>query len=155
MEPGASPPVDVFPFLKFLPERLAPWKGRALDAGVTMDDAWTEARRVVEARRATGVRRDCIIDHVLDQYEEQGSKPFTDHAFNNLMGELVEGAADTTASQICTLIMAFALHPEVQLKARKEMDAVCGDDRPPTFFDFKKLPYVNAIVKEGMRWRPT
>jgi cytochrome P450 len=90
----------------------------------------------------------------LDEYKEHGW-PFSQHAFNNLMGELVEGAADTTASQICTLIMAFALHPEVQVKARKEIDAVCGTERSPRWTDFANLPYVNAIVKEGMRWRPT
>lgn len=154
MEPGASPPADVYPILKLIPQRLAPWKQRAIDAGKTMDASWAEARRRVEARRATGVRRDCIIDQILDEYEVKGFK-FSQHSFNNLMGELVEGAADTTASQICTLIMAFALNPHIQSKARAELDKVCGPQKPPKFENFKDLPYINAIVKEGMRWRPT
>jgi cytochrome P450 len=154
MEPGANPPVDIFPILKYIPTFLAPWKQRAIYAGDIMDNAWTEARARVETRRASGVRRDCIIDHLLDDYEKKGF-PFSQHGFNNLMGELLEGAADTTASQICTLIMAFALHPEVQVKARVEIDKVCGTTRSPVWTDFKELPYINAIVKEGMRWRPT
>ncbi|EXJ83042.1 hypothetical protein A1O3_06859 [Capronia epimyces CBS 606.96] len=154
MEPGSSPPVEIFPVLKWIPESMALWKRRAMDARRSMDAAWGEARARVEARRAKGIQRDCIIDHLLDEYNEKGW-PFSQHAFNNLMGELVEGAADTTASQICTLIMAFALHPEVQVKARKEIDAVCGTDRSPRWTDFAEIPYVNAIVKEGMRWRPT
>jgi len=154
MEPGANPPVDIFPILKYIPSRLAFWKRRAMDAGKTMDHAWGEARARIEARRAKGIRRDCIIDHLLDEYEKNGW-PFSQHGFNNLMGELLEGAADTTASQICTLIMAFALHPEVQSKARIEIDKVCGTAHSPRWSDFHDLPYVNAIVKEGMRWRPT
>ncbi|KIW82663.1 hypothetical protein Z517_05690 [Fonsecaea pedrosoi CBS 271.37] len=67
----------------------------------------------------------------------------------------MEGSADNTASQICTLIMAFALHSEVQEKGCEDVDAVCGTERSPKWTDFQKMPYVNAIVKEGMRWRPT
>lgn len=154
MEPGSSPPAEMFPILKLIPACLAPWKRRALHAGEVMDAAWSEARARVEKRRSEGIRRDCIIDNLLDEYEKKGF-PFPQHGFNLLMGELIEGAADTTASQICTLIMAFALNPEVQGKARKEIDACCGTARSPRWTDFKELPYVNAIVKEGMRWRPT
>lgn len=154
MEPGSSPPVDVFPFLRFIPTSMAKWKQRAIDAGKAMDNAWGEATRRVYERRANGIVRDSIIDNLLDEYDKKGS-PFSKHAFDNLLGELLEGAAETTASQLCTLVMAFAVYPEVQKKAREEIDKVCGADRPPTWSDFKDLPYINAIVKEGMRWRPT
>jgi cytochrome P450 len=70
------------------------------------------------------------------------------------MGELVEGGADTTAAQILTLILAFAMYPKVQEKARKEIDLCCGSDRSPLWTDFSQIPYINCIVKEGMRWRP-
>lgn len=70
------------------------------------------------------------------------------------MGELIEGGADTTAAQILTLVLAFTLYPEVQAKARKEIDATCGTERSPRWTDFEQLPYINCIVKEGMRWRP-
>jgi cytochrome P450 len=79
----------------------------------------------------------------------------SEHAFNNLFGELLEAGADTTANSILTLILAFAKHPEVQRKAQAEIDRVCGANRAPLFSDFEKLPYINACVKEGMRWRPT
>lgn len=154
MEPGASPPADVYGIFKLIPTSLAIWKQKALKAGTTMNYSWNKARQVVDKRRATGERRDCIADQLMDEYEKKGY-PFSDHSFNMLLGELVEGGADTTASQICTLIMAFALYPEVQKKARVEIDRVCGVDRAPMFTDFECMPYINAIVKEGMRWRPT
>ncbi|RSL73400.1 hypothetical protein CEP53_000723 [Fusarium sp. AF-6] len=114
-----------------------------------------KARRRVEERRAKGEKRRCIIDTLLDEYEKKGwPSSIPQHAFTNLLGWIIEGGADTTAAQLLTLILAFALHPEVQTKAREEIDAVCGTERSPRWNDFAKLPCVNCIVKEGMRWRP-
>ncbi|OIW32566.1 cytochrome P450 [Coniochaeta ligniaria NRRL 30616] len=155
MEPGANPPVDDFPVLGYIPAGLAFWKRRAMNAGRTMDAVWSEARSRAEARRATGERRNCIIDHLLDDYEKKGwPATISQHAFNNLLGETVEGGADTTAAQLLTLILAFALYPEVQERARREIDATCGPERSPRWDDFEALPYINCIIKEGMRWRP-
>jgi cytochrome P450 len=154
MEPGANPPVDEFKFIQLLPASMAFWKRRAIDAGKIMDSVWGEARQRIDQRRAAGVRRNCIIDTLLDQYDKQGGMPFSKHGFDNLMGEMIEGGADTTAAQLQTLVLAFCLYPEVQKKAQKEIDAVCGTDRAPLWSDFNKLPYLNCIVKEGMRWRP-
>ncbi|KAL6360789.1 hypothetical protein LRP88_06497 [Fusarium phalaenopsidis] len=155
MEPGANPPVDVFTWLQYMPSSFAFWKRRAIDAGKTMDGTWGEARRRVEERRAKGEKRRCIVDTLLDEYEKKGwPSSIPQHAFTNLLGEIIEGGADTTAAQLLTLILAFALHPEVQAKAREEIDVVCGTERSPRWDDFSKLPYINCIVKEGMRWRP-
>ncbi|KAF2815541.1 putative cytochrome P450 oxidoreductase [Mytilinidion resinicola] len=155
MEPGANPPVDDVPLLKYIPASFAFWKQRAIDAGKTMDGTWGKARRLVEERRARGDRRVCIIDSLLDEYEKKGWPPsISQHSFTNLMGEIVEGGADTTSAQLLTLILAFALYPEVQRKARKEIDEVCGTERAPLWSDFSRLPYMNCIIKEGMRWRP-
>jgi cytochrome P450 len=153
MEPGANPPVDEYPIFKLIPKRFAFWKRRAIAAGEVFDSMWGKARSIVDERRERGDKRPCIIDELLDEYNKNGW-PMSQHAFNNLVGEVVEGAADTTAAQILTLIMAFARNPHVQERAREEIDKVCPSDRPPKFSDFKAIPYLNQIVKEGMRWRP-
>lgn len=140
--------------LKYIPQSLSFWKRRAVDAGKTMDEAWTKARSIVDERRAHGDRRDCIVDNLLDQYEKKGEWPMSQHGFNNLLGELVEGAADTTAAQLLTLILALAKNPAIQEKARVQIDQVCRTERSPLWTDFGKLPYINQIVKEGMRWKP-
>jgi cytochrome P450 len=44
--------------------------------------------------------------------------------------------------------------PEVQRRAQVELDAVVGRDRLPTFADAPRLPYICAILKEILRWRP-
>jgi cytochrome P450 len=153
MEAGANPPVDEYPILKLIPTRFAYWKRRAVAAGQVFDSMWGKARRIVDERRAKGDHRECIMDHLLDEYNKKGW-PMSQHAFNNLVGEVVEGAADTTAAQILTLILAFAKYPDVQKKAREQIDKICPATRAPAFSDFKEIPYINQIVKEGMRWRP-
>jgi len=46
------------------------------------------------------------------------------------------------------------LFPEVQEKARAEIDSVVGKDRLPTFDDRDALPYIEAIICEAIRWNP-
>jgi len=44
--------------------------------------------------------------------------------------------------------------PEALKGAHEELDRVVGPDRLPTFDDEEKLPYIRAMVKEILRWRP-
>ncbi|KAH9899431.1 CyP450 monooxygenase [Cubamyces lactineus] len=60
--------------------------------------------------------------------------------------------ADTTSSNVVAFFLAMVNFPEVQRKAQAELDAVVGPTRLPTFDDRASLPYINAIVKECMRW---
>jgi len=44
-------------------------------------------------------------------------------------------------------------HPEIQTRAQDELDVVVGRFRTPTFADAPNLPYIQAMVKESLRWR--
>lgn len=46
------------------------------------------------------------------------------------------------------------MYPEVVRLAQRELDEVLGGGRLPDFSDQPKLPYITAIVKEILRWRP-
>lgn len=49
----------------------------------------------------------------------------------------------------------MALHPHVQKRAQIAIDRIVAEEhRLPTFEDQEKLPYVTAIVLEGLRWSP-
>jgi cytochrome P450 len=48
----------------------------------------------------------------------------------------------------------MALFPDVQRKAREEIERVVGQNRLPNIADRINLPYINAVVKEVLRWHP-
>jgi len=51
-------------------------------------------------------------------------------------------------------ILFMIEHPDVQAKAREEIDRVVGSDRLPILDDMPNLPYVTAIIQEIHRTRP-
>lgn len=46
------------------------------------------------------------------------------------------------------------MFPHVLEGAHEELDRVVGLNRLPTFDDEENLPYIRAMVKETLRWRP-
>lgn len=64
------------------------------------------------------------------------------------------GGADTTVSSLMTFFLAMTVFPEVQRKAREELDRVTGGTRLPNAGDKGRLPYIDAVVKETHRWHP-
>lgn len=59
-----------------------------------------------------------------------------------------------TVAAMHTFVLAMVLYPEVQKIAQAELDSVIGEERLPDFSDRAHLPYVEAIVKEVLRWHP-
>ena len=56
-------------------------------------------------------------------------------------------------------IIALILNPDIQRRAHEELDAVLGSAdnvnfRLPSFDDRPHLPYIDALVKESLRWIP-
>ncbi|CCM02014.1 uncharacterized protein FIBRA_04090 [Fibroporia radiculosa] len=64
------------------------------------------------------------------------------------------GGLDTNMSTILSFVLAMLHYPEIQAKARAEIDAVVGCDRLPSLADKSSLPYVRSIVTEVYRWAP-
>lgn len=62
--------------------------------------------------------------------------------------------ADTTSAAIMTFFLAMLLHPAAQLKAQAEIDTIVGRGQLPSFANRDELPYVDALVKEVLRWFP-
>ena len=56
-------------------------------------------------------------------------------------------------STVQTMFVAMSLYPTVQKRAQAELDAVVGPDRLPDFEDRDMLVYVNALIREALRWQ--
>ena len=64
------------------------------------------------------------------------------------------GGSDTISTAMGFWTLAMLAYPETQVRAQAELDAVVGRTRLPTFADYPHLPYIRAMVKELLRWRP-
>lgn len=53
-----------------------------------------------------------------------------------------------------TFLVAMLLYPDMQKKAQHELDSIIGRERLPTFEDRPRLPFIDAVCKEVLRWRP-
>ena len=154
METGATPPVDIFPWLKYIPERfLGSYVSRARGIGSQMSTLYSDVLNRVTVRREkdSSAQLSTFMDRVLDAQEKNALPP---NQLQFIGGVLMEGGSDTSSSLILAIVQAMIHFPEVQRKAHAQIDEVVGARRSPQWSDLERLPYINMIVKEGHRWRP-
>ena len=160
METGATPPVDIYPLLHYLPQSFfLNWVDRATHVQREMNHLYADFLTDIRMRRRKeGGSRGAFMDKVLDQAEGEAKKQdgirYQNHDLWFMGGTLTEGGSDTSASIITAFVQAMVAYPEVQKKAQKQIDEVIGDDRSPNWQDYARLPYVAQCVKEALRWRP-
>ncbi|KAH9986735.1 cytochrome P450 [Russula compacta] len=77
-----------------------------------------------------------------------------EETISGALGSMYAAGADTTVSAMISLAAAMLLYPDIQKKAQDELDSVTGRERLPTFDDRPRLPFINAMCKEVLRWRP-
>lgn len=149
--PGAHV-VDSFPSLASWPQwLLGNWRnfGKKVfehDREVFLG-LWEELKRKVDQGTAT----DCFVkSFYLSNPQKNG---IDDLLAAYTCGGLVEAGSETTASTLNNFVLAMMLFPEAAKKAQQEIDSKIGL-RMPTWEDEGSLPYVRALVKEVLRWRP-
>jgi cytochrome P450 len=157
LEVGATPPVDVLPWLVHVPQglwwgRWKNWKDKSDESGRAVNAAFTKMAEPVLERRRRGVRSATVYDFVLDEGEK--GIDLTRRDLDVFAGSLIDAGSDTSASAIRVFIQAMIRYPDVQERAYRHVDEVVGSMRSPAWSDVAKLPYVVQIIKEVMRWRP-
>jgi cytochrome P450 len=148
-------PVDVLPILRYFPESFPgmSFKRIARDWNANMrmvvDVPYAFARR----QMAKQSHRPSYVSSLIKQYDGEVDKE-GETAIKQTAAVMYAGGADTTVSSIRGFVLAMLLFPDVQKKAQQEIDTVVGTDRLPHFEDRDKLPYIDALIKETLRWIP-
>jgi len=93
------------------------------------------------------------LTQVLLDVRDKDGIALSDEDFSFVPASLFGAGSDTTASTMCSAVLAFVTHPSIMKVAHAELDSVVGM-RMPTFEDEDQLPYIGALVKEVLRWRP-
>ncbi|KAF8965476.1 cytochrome P450 [Flammula alnicola] len=101
-----------------------------------------------------GVAPPSFASTLLHELEMKENVEDEVETIKNCSGLTYAAGAESTVSTLASFILAVVTHPEVQVKAQEELDRVVGRDRLPEFSDRSSLPYINAIVKEVLRWNP-
>jgi len=102
---------------------------------------------------AAGVVIPCITSRLIEALPSP-SDVAKDELIMNCTGSIYNAGVDTTTISMTNFILAMILHPEIQQKARAEIDAVVGRDRLPDFSDRGSMPFMDCILKEVLRWKP-
>ncbi|GJJ08744.1 hypothetical protein Clacol_002963 [Clathrus columnatus] len=101
-----------------------------------------------------GTVKSCFVSNSLEEIGTDAETNEDVKTVKAIAGGIFGAGAITTSSSLNSFILAMVLYPEVQKKAQEELDGVVGASRLPLFEDRPKLPYINAIVKEVLRWFP-
>ncbi|KAI0258893.1 cytochrome P450 [Gloeopeniophorella convolvens] len=146
---------DSIPWLRRIPAWFpgAGLKRKALQAYPIVAASIETPYNEVKAALATGSAAPSVAASMISELDEN-SKPEDVWASKVVPGNMYIGGTDTTVSTLQTFMLAMLRYPEVQRKAQAEIDKVVGKSRLPDFSDQDALPYVNAVLKEALRWHP-
>ena len=137
-----------------------PWKKEVQRMGREEGQANVELLNMVKqeiaAARAQG-NPEAVPDSLcklLLELREKETVPLSETHFSYVPASLFGAGSDTTASTLCSAFLGLVTHPNVLKVAQAELNSVIGTDRTPTFADEPNLPYIRALCKEILRWRP-
>ena len=69
MRPGNSPPVDMFPWLKYTPEFMAPWKRKCMEMREQQREIFFGLLDLVQDRMKDGQGNDCFMEYMIERKE--------------------------------------------------------------------------------------
>jgi len=148
--------VDSFPILKYIPAWFpgAGFKKEAKEVRARVNQTRDVPFRDVKQQLRAGKARPSFVANSLSALGIDDESNEDVDAVKRVAVGIMGGGVDTTSSTLSCFILAMALYPDVRKKAQAELDSVVGQGRLPVFGDRPALPYVNAILKETLRWFP-
>ncbi|KAH7303514.1 cytochrome P450 21 [Stachybotrys elegans] len=161
LDPGTTPPVDVIPILRLVPERFAHWKTLAKGVHKYMMDEYPVTLRASKELRAAAIgdgasgKYQGVVAKLLEE-NEPGKKPdyrMSDDEMAWTGGALLDAAVDTTYSSAMSSVLFMAAYPDIQDKCFAELRRL-DLEKPPTTDDIDALPYLRAFLLEIRRFRP-
>ncbi|KAG6909897.1 hypothetical protein DXG01_014711 [Tephrocybe rancida] len=136
---NAASIINIFPFLDYIPGPM-PWRTRAAEFRRKEETLYANfAKEAIEGKNSH-------FD-TWAQYFGGKDNNYGDHR------ELLNLFC-ITATSLQTFVLACMCHPEWIKTAQEQLDKVVGQDRLPNFSDREKMPYLEAVCREALRWRP-
>ncbi|SJL17045.1 related to cytochrome P450 CYP2 subfamily [Armillaria ostoyae] len=141
--------VDQLPSLRFLPEWLPGmgFKRLAREWKKDLDDLVNIPFNFVKGQVATGMEKESFVSALL--HDKSASEYDIKWAASTIYG----GGGETTTSALDAFFLAMVQYPSVQKQAQVESDTLLNNgERLPSLSDHDKLPYINALCLEVLRY---
>ncbi|KIJ12558.1 hypothetical protein PAXINDRAFT_14638 [Paxillus involutus ATCC 200175] len=151
--------LGIFPFLLHIPNWLpGSWIRREARASYEwavkmIETPYQYAQKQMESSQDPTFSM--VSDHItrMKKYDEPHRSKYG-AALKHASATAFLASAETTSSSLANFTLAMVENPHVWKRAQAEIDSVIGMDRLPEFDDRPSLPYVEAILRETMRWQP-
>ncbi|PAV17224.1 cytochrome P450 [Pyrrhoderma noxium] len=147
--------VNLIPWLQYLPT-WHPGTGfkklsqRGREIGMEMRN---KPYDMVKQSISNGIPMSSVTSRLIESEINEDGSIGNEELIKNVSGVAYGAGADTIVSSTITFVLAMVLHPEVMKRGQKELDQVLGKNILPTMDDQPRLPYINAIHKECLRWQ--
>ncbi|KAF8884168.1 cytochrome P450 [Infundibulicybe gibba] len=147
--------VDLLPILKYVPAWMpgAGFRRKAARWNWVNHQLADKPWAAVQENIRKGGAPPSIAATLIDNLPNDETRAEEEEVAKATVAVAYAGGSDTTVSSVQTFFLAMTMYPEAQRKAQAEIDAVIGSGRLPEFADRESLPYVNAVMKESLRWK--
>ncbi|EOA36131.1 hypothetical protein CARUB_v10012430mg [Capsella rubella] len=96
-----------------------------------------------------------MMDVLLEVFADDNAElKISRNQIKALFVELFIGGTDTSAHTTQWIMAELINHPEILKRVREEIESVVGKTRLIQESDLSNLPYLQAVVKEGLRLHP-
>jgi len=152
--------VNDLPFLRYIPEWLPSLSYKPLARyGYNLgQEVMHEPMAFVRESIANGTARPSLalenLQKIENLSERERKEAASEERIAEALGSMYAAGTHTTVSSIMTFVVAVLVRPDIQIKAQEQLDAITGRERLPTFEDRARLPFIDAVCKEVLRWRP-
>ncbi|KAH9914221.1 cytochrome P450 [Fomitopsis serialis] len=143
-----------------LPPRWRPWLVRFVpwyrQGATSVELLAGMAIAAISKRLAAPTERTDLLSKLQQGKDEEGRPLGAKELTADALTQLIAGS-DTTSNSSCAIAYHLAANPDVQEKLQRELDAALGgeDDPVVTFEQVRRLPYLDAVINEGMRVHST
>ncbi|KAG7089831.1 hypothetical protein E1B28_011478 [Marasmius oreades] len=141
---------DALPILKHLPSWMPFHRDAERGKNAATQAATEPFKRFTDDLQRGAARPSLAYDLLCGEIEE-----VPEERAKWVLGTMFVAGSETTHGITITFILAMALHPDKQRIAQAEIDGLLNtENRMPLLSDLPNLPYLNAVMKETMRWHP-
>ena len=108
----------------------------------------------VDDLRDSGRDTGDMLSMLLHAQDEESGRPLTPHQICSEVLTLAVAGTETTASVLSWVLYELARNREIDERVQAELDDVLGE-RPVTFDDLTRLPYLGRVITEALRLHHT